>query len=504
MVYKYRFSEMDKAPFALEYGDINLISRHSNLPPTEEISLKSYLTNSIELKGGPLVSSPMPNVTGPEMCIVLGLTGNFGVLPKAIDIEDQVAQAKEVKKFSSGFILNPDTLSPEDLVDKALAIKSVKGYDTFPVTHDGSPHGKLVGLLEKFNCSQKYRGRKVSEIMKPLSDLKEVGVLLYERPDLKDAEELMRDNGYSKLLIVDSSGYLDSMSTWADVMKRENFPNATMDKYGRIMCGAAVGGPGKIEDLEERAQRLIEEAEVDALFVETAQGDSMGVINLTKKLLDDYTKSYDIPVIWGNVDNEKSAERLSTQCCEEIDAIKVGIGPGSICTTKQVTGFGNPQLTAVYECSKVAREYDIRCIADGGIGSNAGVASGNIVKAICAGADTVMVGGLLAGTDESPGNIIEVDGKKYKRYFGMSSVEGLKLGGGTRYYLDLKEAVVQGKEFLVPYSGSAEDVVRETTKNIAYALRVHAGVRSFQELRKDDLEFSIRPSYTEIKIPEID
>lgn len=490
--YIHKFSEIKELPFALEYEDIRLISRHSELPPDTEISLKTYLTNSIPLNGV-LIGAPMPTAVGPEMCIALGLTGNFGVLPKGIDIETQVEQGKQVKRFSSGFITEPETLSPEDSILKALDIKNKKGFSTMPVTEDGSPHGKLVGLLTKYVYSEKNKEEKVKERMLTLEDIEDWGMLHYKRPSLLEAEEIMRKNNFGKLLVVDESGYLDSMVTWGDVIKREEFPNAILDDDGRIKYGAAVGGPGRKGDLEKRISRLIKEAGVDALFVETAQADSMGVLKLTKKIIDDYARSYDIPVIWGNIDNYKSAENIAS-ICENNDAIKVGIGPGSICTTREVTGAGNPQVSAIAECTSVAKERGLRCIADGGIGSIPSKASGNIIKAIAAGADSVMVGGLVAGTDESPGEIIEKDGIKYKKYVGMASPEGLKAGGGTRYYTEVKDAVVQGKTIYIPYKGSIYDVIGEVNKNLRYSMRVHYNVKSIKELQEADLEFSVLAS----------
>ena len=491
MKYKYKFSEIGDIPFALDYDDITLVSKYSKLPPKSDISLETYLTNAIKLNG-PLLSSPMPNVTGPEMCIALGLTGNMGVLPKTMSIDEQIAQGKRVKRFSSGFITYPDVLSPEDQIYKALEIKKEKGFSTIPVTHDGTPHGKLEGLLVKYGYSERYSNEKVKDRMLTVEELKERGILYRKRPSLREAEEIMRQNNFGKLVIIDEDGYLDSITTWADVSTREEHPYALLDEEGRIMYGAAVGGPGKINDLEERAKRLIEDAHVDAIFVETAQADSMGVMNLTKKILDDYTQSYNIPVVWGNVDNKKSAERLINKCCETRDAIKIGIGPGSICTTREVTGFGVPQLTAVYECSTVAKEHGIRAVADGGLGNTPSKASGNIIKALCAGADACMLGGLFTGTDEAPGDIIEIDGKKMKRYYGMASVEGLKRGGGTRYYESIKDAVIQGKEIMVPYAGSVYDIISEVEKNLKYSMRVHANAKNVNELRDADLEFVIK------------
>lgn len=492
--YKYKFSEMGKVPFALRYKDIRLISRYSDLHPKSNISLKTYLTNSLELNG-PIVGAPMHTATNYKTCIALGLSGNLGVLPKTTSIDKQVEQGKKIKRFTSAFITNPVTLSPENSVKDALEIKEKEGFSTIPITKDGSTHGELVGLLVKYRYSPKSSKEKIKDVMMGLDELEESGLLHPKNLSLSKAEEIMRENNFGKLLIVDDKRHLHSMTTWHDVTKRENFPNAVLDKNDRIKYGAAVGGPGKVEDLKERARRLVEEAKVDALFVETAQADSMGVMKLTKKILDDVTKSYEIPVIWGNIDNKKSAENLVSMS-EKRDAIKVGIGPGSICTTREVTGAGNPQLTALWECAKVARDNDIRCIADGGIGRTPGVASGNIVKAIAAGADTVMVGGLIAGTLESPGEVREKEGKLVKKYVGMASPEGLEAGGNTRYYEKLKNAVIQGKEDEVPFKGSLHDLIKELFKNLRYSMRVHYNVKSIEELQEADLEFSVLKSST--------
>lgn len=493
---KYKFSEVYTVPFGLEYENITIISsRHSELTPKTEISLKTKLTKSIELNT-PLISSPMPNVTGAEMCIALGLEGGMGVLPKAISIDEQVEQGKKVKKFSSGFITEPEVLSPKDPIYKALEIKKKRGFSTIPVTEDGTPHGKAKGLLVKYHYSEKCRDDLVENRMITLEDLKNRGILYNKKPSLTEAEEIMGQNNFGKLIIINDDGCLDSIATWADVSKREEYHNAVLDKKGRIRYGFAIGGPGLPGDIDKRVPRMIDEAEADVIFVETAQADSMGVMELTARKLDDFTHSYNIPVVWGNVDNEDSAERIASICNDD-DAIKVGIGPGSICTTKKVTGFGNPQLSAVYECSKITKRHGLKCIADGGLGNKTDIASGNIIKALCAGADTVMLGGLFAATHESPGKIKEINGIMVKEYFGMSSVKGLELGGNTRYYEDVKDAVVQGKEMYVPIQGSVYDVVHKINTNLKYTMRVHGNIKSIQELYDADLEFMIVPSIKE-------
>jgi len=491
--YIHRFSEIGDLPFALEYGDIDLKTVHTELSPISDISLKTYLTNSYPLNGI-LVGAPMHTTSEANMCIAMGLSGNCAVLHKNMSIDKQVEEGKKVKRFSSGFITEPDTLSPKDTVYKTLAIKKEKGYDSFPITKDGSPHGKLVGLFTKFYCSEKYKDYKVKEFMIPIEELKEEGILHSKKLDIHEAEEMMRKNRYGKLLIVDENGYLESMSTWADVSKREEFPDAVLDKYDRIKYGAALGGPGSIKDFKERSRRLVKEANVDALFIETAQADSDGVMKKTKKLLDDLVSSYDVPVVYGNVDNYESASRLAS-ICRDMDAIKVGIGPGSICTTKQVTGAGIPQLTAVWECSKAAKEAGIRCIADGGIGRTPVEASGNAIKAIAAGADTVMVGGLIAGTKECPMEPkLNKEGKWVSEYDGMASPAGLEAGGGTRYYQKGKDAVIQGIEDEVSFKGSVFDVIREFNKNVRYSKAIHYNIKKIEDLQKADLEFAIKVS----------
>ncbi len=487
--YKYKFSDMGKVPFALEYKNIRLISRYSELTPKSEISLKTHLTNSLKLNG-PIVGAPMHTAVNHETCISLGLSGNIGVLPKTMSIGEQVRMGKKIKRYTSSFITNPVTLSPDNLVSDALKIKKDKGFSTIPITVDGSTHGKLVGLLVKYRYSPKDSDKKIRDVMMDKKEMSMEGLLYNEDLTLPLAEEIMRENNFGKLLIVNDKGNLHSITTWHDVTKREDYPNALLDKNDRIMYGAAVGGPGNVDDLRERSRRLIEEAEADVLFVETAQADSMGVLKITKKILNDITESYNIPIVWGNTDNSKSAENLAS-VCEKRDAIKVGIGPGSICTTRIVTGAGNPQLTAVWECSKVAKYHGIRCIADGGIGRTPSIASGNIIKALAAGADAVMVGGLIAGSLESPGEIKEKNGRLVKEYVGMSSMEGLKAGGGTRYYEKLKNAVVQGKEDEVPFKGSLNKVIDEVFKNLKYSMRVHYNVKTIEELKKGDLEFSV-------------
>ncbi len=488
----HRFSEIGDLPFALDYEDITLKTVHTELSPTSNISLKTYLTNSF-LTNDILVGSPMHTVSESDMCVHTALEGCLSVLHKNMSIDKQVEEGKKVKRYISGFITEPYTLSPNDHIYKALKISEKEDFSTIPITVNGNPHGKLKGLLTKFRYSEKNKNKKIKDRMIPLKNLAERDIILYEKPTLEEAEKLMADNEFGKLLIVDKGGYLNSITTWADVTKRQEYPNALLDKEGSAKYAAALGGPGNIKDFKERSSRLIKEANVDALFIETAQGDSEGV-KQSKDLLKDLVNSYDTPVIYGNVDNYESAANLAS-ICRDIDAIKIGIGPGSICTTKEVTAGGIGQETAVWEGSKAAKEAGIRCIADGGIGRTPGIASGNAIKAIAAGADMIMVGGLFAGTKECPMEPKEnKEGKVVVEYDGMASPAGLKAGGGTRYYQKGKDAVVQGKEDEVTYKGSVHDVIGEFNKNIRYAMAIHYNVKTIEELQNADLEFVVNTS----------
>ncbi|MDU7071220.1 IMP dehydrogenase [Campylobacter ureolyticus] len=420
---------------ALTFEDVLLMPQYSEILP-KDIVLKSRLTKKINLNV-PLVSAAMDTVTEYRTAIMMARLGGIGIIHKNMDIKTQVRMVKRVKKSESGVIIDPIFIKPDATIKEALDIMSEYRISGVPVVNDDRV---LIGILTN-------RDLRFETDFTALVGDKMTKTPLITAPKgctLDDAEEIFKNNKVEKLPIVDENGKLDGLITIKDLKKRIEYPNSNKDKYGRLIVGAAIG-VGHFE----RAEALVD-AGVDVLVLDSAHGHSKNIINTLKEL----KSNLDVDVIVGNVANPKSIADLAKAGA---DAIKVGIGPGSICTTRIVAGVGVPQITAISDCAQEAKKYDIPIIADGGIKY-----SGDIAKALAAGASSVMIGSLLAGCDESPGDLITFQGRQYKLYRGMGSIGAMTRGSADRYFQEgtaSDKLVPEGIEGRVPYAGTLKNVV---------------------------------------------
>jgi IMP dehydrogenase len=444
----------------LSFDDVLLLPARSEILPLET-DVRTRLTRQIQINI-PIVSSAMDTVTEARLAIALAQEGGIGVIHRAFSPEDQAAEVDKVKKSESGMIQDPITISPHQRVAEVLKIMERYRISGVPVTEKG----KLVGIVT--NRDLRFETRMdlpVSEVM-----TKENLITASVGTTLEEAKEILHRHRIEKLLVVDDGFYLRGLITIKDIQKRIKYPNACKDEVGRLRVGAAVG-TGR-EGLE-RAELLIK-AGVDVVVVDTAHGHTRGVIETIKAIKRKYP---DIPLIGGNIATAEAAEDL---IAAGVDAIKVGIGPGSICTTRIVAGAGVPQITAIAKCASVANKKGIPVISDGGIKF-----SGDITKAIAAGSSSVMIGGLFAGTDESPGETVLFQGRSYKVYRGMGSLGAMQRGGGDRYFQDEIEPgkfVPEGIEGRVPYKGSLAAIVYQLVGGLRAGMG-YCGCRNIEELR---------------------
>jgi IMP dehydrogenase len=420
---------------ALTFDDVLLVPAKSSVLPGE-VSLKSRLTRNLNVNV-PLLSAGMDTVTEARMAISMAREGGMGVIHKNMPMEEQAKQIDTVKRSEHGVITNPFSLSPDATVAEADALMARYRISGVPIVRGP----RLVGIVTNRDIRFETNfGRKVSEIMTSKN--------LVTAPvgtTLDQALEILATHKIEKLPLVDGDFNLRGLITIKDIEKAKTYPNSARDKQGRLMVGAAVGVTA---DTLERAAALLE-AKVDVIVVDTAHGHSRGVLDMVLRLKKEFSG---VEIIAGNV---ATAEATRDLIAAGADAIKVGIGPGSICTTRIVAGIGVPQITAIMDCALTARGSGVPIIADGGIKY-----SGDIAKAIAAGADTVMVGSLLAGTDESPGSLEIYQGRSYKVYRGMGSIGAMRAGSKDRYFQsDQKKLVPEGIEGRVPYRGSVSESV---------------------------------------------
>ena len=458
----------------LTYDDVMLLPGHTDVIPSEA-DTSTRLTRNIRI-ASPLVSSAMDTVTESRMAIAMARQGGLGVLHRNLSIEDQASQVDQVKRSESGMITHPVTTTPDATVadvDRLCGHFRVSGL---PVV---DADGKLVGIVTnrdiRFVSPFEKETTRVADVMtkQPLVTAKE-GV------DPDDAIGLLAQHRIEKLPLVDDEGRLTGLITVKDFEKSERYPNATKDEAGRLRVAAAIGFFG---DAWDRAMTLID-AGVDILVVDTANGDSAGVLDIIRRLKSD-PRAAGVDVIGGNVATRSGAQALIDA---GVDAVKVGVGPGSICTTRVVAGVGVPQVTAVYEASLAAREAGVPVIADGGLQY-----SGDIAKALVAGAESVMLGSLLAGTDESPGDLIYVNGKQFKTYRGMGSLGALQTRGKkTSYSRDRyfqadvpsdEQLIAEGIEGQVPYRGPVGSVVYQLLGGLRQSM-FYVGGRTIPELKE--------------------
>ncbi len=428
-----------KMELGLTFDDVLLVPLRSTVLP-REVDIASMLTKDVQLKI-PLMSAAMDTVTESAMAIAMAREGGIGIIHKNLTIDKQVEEVSLVKRSESGMILNPFTLTPDKKIGDARALMERFKISGVPITDEA---GILVGIITNRDLLfETNLERKIGEVM-----THEGLITAPLGTTLEDAVEALHKNKIEKLPVVDEEGYLRGLITVKDINKKRKYPLACKDKTGRLMVGAAVG---ITDDLLERAKALVD-AGVDVLVLDSAHGHSERVLMAAEKVRGAFS---DVQLIGGNIATAEGALDL-IHC--GVDAIKVGVGPGSICTTRVVTGIGVPQFTAILECSRVAKEHGIPVIADGGIRY-----SGDLVKALAVGASAVMVGNLLAGTNESPGETVLYEGRSYKVYRGMGSIGAMKAGSGDRYFqggeMGVSKLVPEGLEGRVPYKGMVADTI---------------------------------------------
>ena len=424
---------------ALTYDDVLLLPAYSEVLP-REVSTSSRLTRNIWLNI-PIVSAAMDTVTEADLAIALAQEGGIGIIHKNMTIAQQAAQVRKVKRSESGMIIDPVTLKNNATLGDAQRIMKEFKIGGIPVIDND---GRLVGILTNRDLRfQKQTARPVNEIM-----TKDNLITAKEGISMEEAESILQEYKIEKLPIIDQNGKLIGLITYKDILKRKSHPLASKDSLGRLRVGAAVG---VTPDLLDRVQALVQVG-VDVISIDTAHGHSKGVIDALKSVKKAFPT---LDVIVGNIATGEAALALAEAGA---DAVKVGVGPGSICTTRIIAGVGMPQLTAVYEAAKALQKYDVPVIADGGIRY-----SGDVAKAIAGGASTVMIGSLLAGTDEAPGEMIILEGRKFKSYRGMGSLEAMEDGSKDRYFQDaeddIKKLVPEGIVGRVPFKGSVTEIL---------------------------------------------
>ncbi|MCA9537539.1 MAG: IMP dehydrogenase [Myxococcales bacterium] len=427
---------MADIPLALTFDDVLLVPQYSEVLPGQ-VSTRTRLARGIEL-GIPLVSSAMDTVTEAETAIAMARAGGLGVVHKNLTPEQQAREVQRVKKAQSGLVVDPVTVAPDQPLGDAVALMRAHGISGLPVVEEGRPVGILTHRDLRF---EQRLDRPVCALM--TTDL----VIAPEGITLEDSKALLHRHRIEKLLVTDAAGRLRGLITIKDIEKAEAHPNACTDARGRLRVAAAVGVGA---DRKTRVAALVA-AEVDVIVVDTAHGHSRGVLDAVRALRAEH---HDLPIIAGNVATADATRALIEAGA---DAVKVGIGPGSICTTRVVAGVGVPQISAIMECAQAAAERDVPIIADGGIKF-----SGDVVKAIAAGAHVVMVGGLLAGTAEAPGTVVLYQGRSYKAYRGMGSVGAMQQGSSDRYFQEgqaPRKLVPEGIEGRVPYRGPLADTL---------------------------------------------
>ena len=424
---------------ALTFDDVLLLPAHSDVLPNE-VSLKTRLTRNIELNV-PLLSSAMDTVTEHRLAITMAQEGGIGILHKSMPVDDQARQVRAVKKYESGVVKDPITISPNATVRELINLTDAHNISGVPVVEGQQVVGIVTSRDTRFITDY---DQHVADIMTRQERL----VTVKEGASADEVQGLLHKHRIEKILVVNESGALRGMITVKDIEKATRYPNACKDSQGRLRVGAAVGtGAGT----EERVAALVE-AGVDVIVVDTAHGHSQGVIDRVAWVKKNFP---DVQVIGGNIATAAAARALVEAGA---DAVKVGIGPGSICTTRVVAGVGVPQLTAIMDAAEGIRGSGVPIIGDGGIRY-----TGDIVKALAAGADTIMAGSLFAGTEESPGETIIYEGRKFKSYRGMGSVEAMEAGSKDRYFQDveedIKKLVPEGIVGRVPYKGTVGEVM---------------------------------------------
>ena len=458
-------------PEGLTFDDVSLVPAHSSVHP-RQVDTRTRLSRHVAINI-PIVSAAMDTVTEAALAIALAREGGIGIVHRALTIEAQATEVEKVKKSESGMILDPITISPEQRLHEALELMGRYRISGIPVTK----HGKLVGILTNRDIRFVTNlAMKVAEVM-----TKNKLVTASVGTTLEQAAKILHEHRIEKLPVVNAQGELKGLITIKDIEKKIKYPNACKDSYGRLCVGAALGVS---DDSKERAQLLVKMG-VDVLVVDTAHGHSTSVIDTVKAIKRLHPE---VDVVAGNI---ATAEATKDLIKAGADGLKVGIGPGSICTTRVVAGAGVPQLTAIAACAAAAAKSKVPIIADGGVKF-----SGDVTKAIAAGAHTVMLGGLFAGTQESPGELMLFQGRSYKVYRGMGSIGAMERGGKDRYsqeYVPNSKLVPEGIEGRVPYKGPLSDVIFQLIGGLRSGMG-YCGCRTVEELRQKGRFIKITPA----------
>jgi IMP dehydrogenase len=447
---------------AITFDDVLLVPNHSEVLP-REVDTSTQLTTDLRINI-PVVSAAMDTVTEKELAIALARQGGIGIIHKNMTIQEQAAQVRSVKRSESGMIQDPVTLGIDAKVGDAFYLMKEQRIGGIPIIDQ---HGKLAGILTNRDL------RFEDNLTRPVTDLMTSNNLITAPvgTTLDQARQILQKHKIEKLPVV-KDGLLVGLITFKDIMKVKNFPNACKDQYGRLVVGAAVG---IARDTQERVEALID-VNVDVIIVDTAHGHSEGVLKTIKSLREKYP---DLQLIGGNVATAGGAEALAKA---GVNAVKVGVGPGSICTTRIVAGVGVPQLSAIFNACEALKKRGIPVVADGGIRY-----TGDIAKAIAAGASSIMAGSLFAGVEEAPGETIIFNGRKFKSYRGMGSISAMEKGSKDRYFQDveddIKKLVPEGIEGRVPYKGSLAEVMVQYMGGLRAGMG-YCGAGTIQELQK--------------------
>lgn len=446
----------------LTYDDVLLVPAYSEVLP-REVEVVTHFSRNIRLNI-PIVTAAMDTVTESRMAIAIAQEGGIGVLHKNMPVGEQAMQVRKVKRAENGMILQPVTLAAHALVGDALSMMKEYGIGGIPVV---SPLNELVGIVTNRDL------RFERDMMRPVAEVMTHKVItISEFTSFEQAEAILKEHKIEKLPVVDKQNKLIGLITYKDILKIKARPNACKDQYGRLRVAAGVG---VTHDTLERVAALVAE-NVDAIVIDTAHGHSRGVIEMARQVREAYPQ---VDIIVGNIATAAAARDLAAA---GVDAVKVGIGPGSICTTRIIAGIGVPQLSAIYDVTQALRGTGIPAIADGGIRY-----TGDIVKALAAGAHSIMAGSLFAGVDESPGETIIFEGRKYKTYRGMGSIEAMQKGSKDRYFQDveddIKKLVPEGIVGRVPYKGALSEVIYQMVGGLKAGMG-YTGSRTIEELRK--------------------
>ncbi len=467
---------------ALTFDDVLLVPRRSQVLPSQ-VDVSTRFTRNIHLNV-PLVSAAMDTVTESELAIAMAQQGGIGIIHKNLSIEEQALEVDRVKRSESGMIVNPITLSPQRRIYEAMELMRKYRISGVPITVDGGKESKLVGILTNRDL------RFETNVERPISDImtREELITVPVGTTLHQAQEILHQHKVEKLLVVDHEYRLKGLITVKDIQKALKYPNASKDQLGRLRAGAAIG---VAKDTMDRAAALVA-AHVDVLVVDTAHGHSQNVLDVVREVR---RRFKDVDIVAGNVATGEATEALIAL---GVDAVKVGIGAGSICTTRVIAGIGVPMISAVAECARAAARHDVPVIADGGIRY-----SGDITKAIAVGASTTMMGGLLAGTDESPGEVILYQGRSFKEYRGMGSIGAMRRGSRDRYFQDEFELqptpeggeklVPEGIEGRVPHKGSLSAIIHQLVGGLRAGMG-YCGCGTIKQLQQEARLVRVTPA----------